>query len=188
MSVNKVILMGNLGKDPDVRYTEGGVAVANISLATSERSFTTKDGVQVPERVEWHNLILWRGLAEVAEKFLKKGSKIYVEGKMRTRSYEDQSGVNRYITEVFVDVMEMLGSSQGKPLPQEYPGTATATPQAAPRQQQTAQRQSSVQNSYQQTDIPQQQQAAQQQKFNYSSPGFAAASADQQGNSDDLSF
>lgn len=116
MSVNKVILLGNVGKDPEVRYFDNGGAVANFSLATSERGYTAANGTQVPERTEWHNIVLWNrtnvktngGLAEIAEKYVKKGSKIYVEGKIRTRSYDDAAGNKRYITEVWGDNMELL--------------------------------------------------------------------------------
>jgi len=108
MSVNKVILIGNVGKDPEVRYLDTGIAVATFSLATSDRAYTLANGTQVPERTEWHNLVLWRGLAETAEKYVHKGDKLYVEGKIRTRSYDDQAGVKRYVTEIFVDNMEML--------------------------------------------------------------------------------
>jgi single-strand DNA-binding protein len=108
MSVNKVILLGNVGKDPEVRYLDSGIAVATMSLATSERSYTLANGTVVPERTEWHNLVLWRGLAETAEKYIHKGDKLYVEGKIRTRSYDDQAGNKRYVTEIFVDAMEML--------------------------------------------------------------------------------
>lgn len=108
MSVNKVILIGNVGKDPEVRYLDSGVAVATLPLATTERGYTLQNGTQVPERTDWHNLVLWRGLAEVAEKYVHKGDKLYVEGKIKTRSYDDQAGVKRYVTEIFVDNMEML--------------------------------------------------------------------------------
>jgi single-strand DNA-binding protein len=108
MSVNKVILLGNVGKDPEVRYLDSGIAVATMSLATSERGYTLANGTQVPERTEWHNLVLWRGLAETAEKYVHKGDKLYVEGKIRTRSYDDQAGNKRYVTEIFVETMEML--------------------------------------------------------------------------------
>lgn len=128
MAVNKVILIGNVGKDPDVRYLDNGVAVANLPLATSERGYTLANGTQVPERTEWHNLVLWRGLAEVAEKYVKKGDKLYVEGKIRTRSYDDQAGVKRYITEIFVDNMEMLS-------PKNFSGTAYEAPQPTATQQ-----------------------------------------------------
>ncbi len=108
MSVNKVILLGNVGKDPEVRYLDSGIAVATFSLATTDRAYTLANGTQVPERTEWHNLVLWRGLAETAEKYIRKGDKLYVEGKIRSRSYDDQTGAKRYITEIFVDNMEML--------------------------------------------------------------------------------
>ena len=108
MAVNKVILLGNVGKDPDVKKLDSGISVASFSLATSERAYKLANGTQVPERTEWHNLILWRGLAEIAEKYVRKGDKLYVEGKIKTRSYDDKNGVKRYITEIFVDQMEML--------------------------------------------------------------------------------
>lgn len=128
------MLIGNLGKDPDVRYLDSGVAVAQLSIATTERGYTAKDGTQVPDRTDWHNLVLWRGLAEIAEKYLKKGDKIYVEGKVHTRSYDDQQGIRRFVTEIYVDNMEMLTPKYtgSKGLPPEIPGTATtAQPSAA---------------------------------------------------------
>ncbi len=106
--VNKVILVGNLGKDPEVRYLDSGVAVANFSLATTE-NYKNKEGERVSQ-TEWHNIVLWRGLAEVAEKYLKKGSSVYIEGKIRTRKWEDKEGNNRYSTEILGDNMTMLGS------------------------------------------------------------------------------
>ncbi len=109
MSVNKVILVGNVGKDPEVRYLDSGVCVASFPLATSERGFTTRDGVQVPERTEWHNVVLWRGQAEVAEKYVKKGSQLFIEGKIRTRSWEDEQGVRKYFVEIHADSMQLLG-------------------------------------------------------------------------------
>lgn len=128
MSVNKVILLGNAGKDPEVRYLDSGVAVATLSLATSERGYTLANGTQVPERTEWHNLVLWRGLAETAEKYVHKGDKLYIEGKIRTRSYDDQAGSKRYVTEIFVDNMEMLtprGANPNVGMPsQNIPQTA----------------------------------------------------------------
>lgn len=132
MSLNKVMMIGRLGKDPDVRYLDSGVAVATFSLATTERAYTAKNGQQVPERTEWHNIVLWRGLAETAEKYLKKGDLLYVEGKLRSRSYEDQQGIKRTIVEIFVDNMEMLTpKGNGKPLPQEVPPPATANYQTS---------------------------------------------------------
>jgi single-strand DNA-binding protein len=108
MAVNKVILVGNVGKDPEVRYVESNVAVANFPLATSERGYTSRSGAQVPERTEWHNIVLWRGLAEVAEKYVKKGTQLYIEGKLRTRSWTDNNNVVRYTTEIYADNMEIL--------------------------------------------------------------------------------
>jgi len=105
--VNKVILIGNLGKDPEVRYLENGVAVANFSLATTE-NYKNKDGERVSQ-TEWHNIVLWRGLAEIAEKWLKKGSSVFIEGKIRTRKWEDKDGNTRYNTEILADNMTMLG-------------------------------------------------------------------------------
>jgi len=109
--VNKVILVGNLGKDPEVKYLDSGVAVANFSLATTE-NYKNKEGERVSQ-TEWHNIVLWRGLAEVAEKYLKKGSSVYIEGKIKTRKWEDKEGVNRYNTEILADNMTMLG---GRPI------------------------------------------------------------------------
>ena len=110
MSVNKIILIGNVGQEPDVRDLDNGTKVANFSIATSERGYTLKNGTQVPERTEWHNIVVWRGLAEVVEKYVTKGDKLYIEGKIRTRIYEDKQGVKRYVTEVYADNLEMLGS------------------------------------------------------------------------------
>ncbi|MCI5058544.1 MAG: single-stranded DNA-binding protein [Flavobacteriales bacterium] len=108
MSVNKVILVGNLGKDPEVRYLENGTPVANFPLATSERYKDRNTGERVTQ-TEWHNIVLWRGLAEISEKYLKKGNQVYIEGKLRTRSWDDQNGNKRYTTEVVADNMTMLG-------------------------------------------------------------------------------
>jgi len=112
MSVNKVFLIGNVGKDPDVRYLEKGVAVANFPLATTERGYTMANGTQVSDRTEWHNIVLWRNLAEIAEKYVRKGSQIFIEGKIKTRSYEDKTGVKRYITEIYAENMQMLGKRE----------------------------------------------------------------------------
>jgi len=108
--VNKVILIGNLGKDPEVRYLDSGVAVANFSLATTE-NYKNKEGERVSQ-TEWHNIVLWRGLAEVAEKWLKKGSSVYIEGKIRNRKWEDKEGNTRYTTEILGDNMTMLGKKE----------------------------------------------------------------------------
>ena len=129
MSVNKVILLGNVGRDPEVRYLDTGVAVATFPLATSDRAYTLANGTQVPERTEWHNLVLWRGLAETAEKYVHKGDKLYVEGKIRTRSYDDQGGIKRYVTEIFVDNMEMLTPRTATSGAAPYAPQAGAAPQ-----------------------------------------------------------
>lgn len=138
MSVNKVILIGNVGKDPEVRYLDTGIAVASFPLATTDRAYTLSNGTQVPERTEWHNLVLWRGLAETAEKYVHKGDKLYVEGKIRTRSYDDQSGAKRYVTEIFVDNMEMLtpkGAGVGSYVPSQQQVVAPVRPQPQQPQQ-----------------------------------------------------
>ncbi len=108
--VNKVILVGHLGNDPEVRYMPNGNAVANLSLATSE-SWKDQQG-QVQERTEWHRLTMYRRLAEIAGEYLKKGAQIYVEGKLQTRKWQDQQGQDRYTTEIIVDQMQMLGGRQ----------------------------------------------------------------------------
>ena len=113
MSVNKVILIGNVGQDPKITYYEGGNCVAQLSLATTEKGYTLQNGTQIPDRTEWHNLIFRGRLGEIVEKYVHKGDKLYVEGKIRTRSYDDQGGIKRYVTEIFVDNMEMLTFDDG---------------------------------------------------------------------------
>lgn len=104
--INKVILVGHLGKDPEIRYLEGNVSVASFPLATSE-SFN-KDGRKV-EQTEWHNIVMWRGLADVAAKYLQKGKLVYIEGKLRTRSFEDKTGIKKYTTEIVAENFTLLG-------------------------------------------------------------------------------
>ena len=106
--MNKALLIGNVGKDPEVRYYEQDQAVAQVVLATTERGFTLQNGTQVPDRTEWHNVVFYRGMAKVVEKYVRKGDKLYVEGKIRSRSYDDQKGVRRYVTEIVAENMEML--------------------------------------------------------------------------------
>jgi single-strand DNA-binding protein len=108
MSLNKVMLIGNVGKDPEVRYIDNGVATATLSLATTIPGYTLPNGIQVPERTEWHRILLWRRLAEIVEKYVHSGDKLYIEGQLRTRSYTDKQGKTRYVTEVWADNMEML--------------------------------------------------------------------------------
>ncbi|WP_455669938.1 single-stranded DNA-binding protein [Phocaeicola faecalis] len=129
MSLNKVQLIGNVGKDPDVRYLDNGVAVASFPLATTDRAYTLANGTQVPERTEWHNIVLWRGLAQTAEKYVRKGDKLYIEGKIRSRSYDDQNGIKRTIVEIFADNMEMLTPRTAPQQQGGYAQQAQATPQ-----------------------------------------------------------
>ncbi len=110
-SVNKVILVGNLGKDPELRYTSSGVAVATFSIATNE-SWKDPEG-NLQERTQWHNIVAWRKLAEICGEYLKKGGKIYAEGRLQHRNYDDKNGVKRYVTEVVLDEMVMLDSRGG---------------------------------------------------------------------------
>ena len=105
--INKVILVGNVGKDPEVKYLEGGVAVAKFPLATSE-VYKNKEGQRV-ESTEWHNIVMWRGLAEVAEKYVRKGKQLYIEGKIKTRTYGEENN-KKYFTEILADTMTMLGT------------------------------------------------------------------------------
>ena len=111
MSINKVILVGNVGKDPVIRYFDKGVAKATFPLATSE-TYTNQQGETITS-TEWHNIVLWRSLAEVAEKTVKKGAQLYIVGKIKTRSYVDKDGVNKYITEILADAMLLLEKKQG---------------------------------------------------------------------------
>lgn len=106
--MNKVMLIGNVGKDPDVRYYEADQAVAQVSLATTERGYTLQNGTQVPDHTDWHNLVFYRNLAKIVEKYVKKGDKLYIEGRIRYRSYDDKQGNRRYLTEILVENMEML--------------------------------------------------------------------------------
>jgi single-strand DNA-binding protein len=125
-SVNKVILIGNLGKDPELRYTSSGVAVASFSVATNESWKDTEGNTQ--ERTQWHNIVAWRKLAEICGEYLKKGSQLYLEGRIQYRNYDDKNGVKRYVTEIVMDEMVMLGGRGG--------GTAASAPDtgAAPAQ------------------------------------------------------
>lgn len=123
--VNKVILIGNVGADPDVRYLDGGVAVANIRLATTER-YKNKNGENI-DQTEWHNVVLWRGLAEVVEKYVKKGMRLYIEGRLRTRSWDDQNGIKRYTTEIFADNMQMLSRADDNNMSSTRPTSPTST-------------------------------------------------------------
>jgi single-strand DNA-binding protein len=111
-SINKVILIGNLGKDPEVRHLENGAVVANFSIATSE-VFTDKASGEKREITDWHDVVVWRNLAEIAEKYIKKGYKVYVEGRLKKRSWVDKEGNNRYATEIIGDVLNILSRPEG---------------------------------------------------------------------------
>ncbi len=123
--MNKVMLIGNVGKDPEIRYVDQGVCTAQVTLATTTSGYTLPNGTQVPEKAEWHRLLFWRRLAETVEKYVHKGDKLYVEGQLRTRSYTDRQGITRYVTEVWVEQMEML-----TPKPQEVTPTPAPAPSA----------------------------------------------------------
>lgn len=125
--MNKVMLIGNVGAEPEIRYVDAGVCVASVRLATSERGYKLQNGTEVPERTEWHNVVLWRQLAETVEKYVHKGDKLYIEGKIHTRSYDDRNGVKRYVTEVWADAMEML-----TPKPAENKSAVSTDGQQAP--------------------------------------------------------
>jgi len=134
-TVNKVILLGRLGRDPNMRYTPAGAAVADFSLATN-RVYTDANGNQI-KKTDWHRIVVWRKLAEVANNYLKKGSLVYIEGRLETRSWTDQNNVTRYMTEVIGEILQMVGPKADRPeapmeepqVPEELP---TAEPEAPP--------------------------------------------------------
>jgi single-strand DNA-binding protein len=121
--VNKVILIGNVGKDPEIRHMENGTSKATFPLATTE-TYRDREGQRM-EQTEWHNIVLWRGLAELAEKYIRKGKQLYIEGKLRTRSWEDRDGNKRYTTEIIADNITLLGGLQRR---EDQQGGATAEP------------------------------------------------------------
>ena len=106
--MNKVMLIGNVGKDPEVRYYEADTAVAQVSLATTERGYTLQNGTKVPDRTDWHTVVFWKSLAKAVEKYVHKGDKLFVEGKVRYRSYDDKQGKRQYVTEIWADSLELL--------------------------------------------------------------------------------
>ncbi len=134
MSYNKVFLIGNVGKDPDVRHLESGTAVAQFSLATSER-YRDKNGA-TQELTEWHNIVCWRQLAEIAEKHITKGTQIFVEGKIRTRNWTDQTGAKRYTTEIYADNVRLLGKKGDSSFGASSQGGFPAAPAAQPAPEQ----------------------------------------------------
>ena len=108
--MNKVMLIGNVGQEPEVRYYEADQAVAQIRLATTERGYTLQNGTQVPDRTDWHNVVFYRGMAKVVERYVHKGDKLYVDGRLRYRAYDDQRGQRKYVTEIVVENMELLSA------------------------------------------------------------------------------
>lgn len=184
MSLNKVMLIGNVGRDPEIRYLEGGAAqggnskVATFTLATTER-FKDRSG-EMRENTEWHNIVAWRQSADVAEKFIRKGTQIYVEGRLRTRSWTDQSGVKKFTTEIVVDNLQLLGKRpDGAPAPQPAYGAPAQGGYQQPYQQPAYQQPTYQQQPYQ----PRPQQAAPAQPMMSEAP----VDIDDAG-SDDLPF
>jgi single-strand DNA-binding protein len=125
MSLNKVMLIGNVGKDPEVRHLESGAATASFTLATTER-YKDRNG-ENKEQTEWHNIVCWRALADLVEKYVKKGTQLYIEGRIRTRSYNDKEGNVRYITEINADTIQLLGKKSDNPGSGSYTSTQTQT-------------------------------------------------------------
>ena len=128
MSLNKVILIGNVGKDPDVRYFDNGNAIANFTLATSERGYRLANGTEVPERTEWHNIVTSRERAQFVEKHVKKGASVCIEGKIRSRNYEDKDGNKRYVTEIYADRVDFYSFGTRRDGAQGTDATTTGSP------------------------------------------------------------
>lgn len=122
--MNKVMLIGNVGKDPDVHYYDSDQAVAQLRLATTEKGYSMPNGTQVPDRTDWHNLVFYRRLAKIVETYVRKGDKLYVEGRLKYRVYDDAKGQRQYTTEVVVDSMEMLTPKSQRPNAESPQGTA----------------------------------------------------------------
>ena len=123
------MLIGNVGQDPEVRYVDHGVAVARLRLATTEKGYTLQNGTQVPDRTDWHNVILWRKLAEIVEQYVHKGDKLYIEGRLRYSTYDNKQGQRQYVTEIWADNMEMLTPRQTTQQPEQ--STSVAQPAAS---------------------------------------------------------
>lgn len=155
--INKVILVGNVGLDPEVRTTDSGIKVARLKVATTERQYD-KQTNESKELTEWHTIILWRGLAEVTEKYVKKGSQLYIEGRLRTREWTDKDNIKRYSTEIIADELKLLGrKADGQALQAEQPAPVAQAPQAKPIPQEVAQKAQAVQQALQAaipSDVP----------------------------------
>ena len=126
--MNKVMLIGNVGKEPEVRYVDQGQAVARLVLATTERGYTLQNGTQVPDRTEWHTVLMWRKLAEIAERYVHKGDKLYIEGRIHYATYDDKQGRRQHYTEIWADNMEMLTPRQAATT--AVPSATAAAPSA----------------------------------------------------------
>jgi single-strand DNA-binding protein len=189
MAVNKVILVGNVGKDPETRYLDENTPVCKFPLATSE-VYKNRDGEKI-EQTEWHNIVLWRGLAKVAEQYVKKGAQLFIEGRIRSRSYDDKDGIKRYITEIVGDNMQMLGRRQENDQQQDS-GSGYQQDSGSSQQQGNSQQGSSPQGSNPQYNDQQQsrpQSPGNQQPQSSSSAGGADPDIDGPGNEpDDLPF
>lgn len=129
------MLIGNVGQDPEVRYVDHGVAVARLRLATTEKGYTLQNGTQVPDRTDWHNVILWRKLAEIVEQYVHKGDKLYIEGRLRYSTYDNKQGQRQYVTEIWADNMEMLTPRQAATQPEQP--VAAAQPAASGSEEST---------------------------------------------------
>ncbi|MCD8297189.1 MAG: single-stranded DNA-binding protein [Prevotella sp.] len=125
--MNKIMLIGNVGKEPSVRYFDNDQAVATLTLATTERGYTLQNGTQVPERTDWHNIVFNRGLAKVVERYVHKGDKLYVDGRIHYRTYDDNKGIRHYITEVFAENLELLTQRSSKENVQQQQDAANST-------------------------------------------------------------
>ena len=147
MSLNKVMLIGNVGQEPTVRYLSNGTCVASVRLATTDRAYTTRDGVQIPEHSEWHSLIFWDKQAETVEKYVHKGDKLFIEGKIQTRSYDDRQGMRRTVVEILVNNMEMLTPKATPQGAQSYQGAQGAQGYPSSQSVQSAQSSQSAQGS-----------------------------------------
>ncbi len=132
--MNKVMLIGNVGIDPDVRYYDQDQAVAQVRLATTERGYTLQNGTQVPDHTDWHTIIFYRSLAKVVEKYVHKGDKLYVEGRIRYRAYDDKKGQRRFVTEIYADNMELLSPKKPEQNTQSAP-TMASEPAASSEQE-----------------------------------------------------
>jgi single-strand DNA-binding protein len=127
------MLIGNVGREPEVRYVDAGVAVASFTLATTERGYKLQNGTEVPDRTEWHNIIMWRNLAEIVEKYVHKGDKLYVEGRIRSRTWDDKNGVKHYIVEIYGENMELLSPRKQPEAPASKPDTKASEGTSAPQ-------------------------------------------------------